>query len=303
LFERFSGDAYACTSRTALWSNTLTLIAQRPWLGWGWGELGYAHYVTLFPGTRFCVLLDNAHNLPLHLAVELGLPTAVALVACAGAWCLAAAPWRERHPARQLAWGVLAIVGLHSLVEYPLWYGPFQLVCLLSVALLAVRPAKARAAGAGAGIRRGGDFVRAFVPAFLPAMVAVLVLAVCAVAAWDYHRVSQLYKPAAERSPAHRLDPQSSVPRALLFNSQREFAVLTTTPLTPESAARVHALARRVLHYSPEPRVIQRLLDSAALLGHGDEVAFHSERYRRAYPEDYMRWRAGAGAASAAAPL
>ncbi len=289
LFERFAGDVQACNGRTALWTNTLTLIAQKPWLGWGWGELGYAHYVTLFPDTRFCALLDNAHNLPLHLAVELGLPTAVALLACAGGLCLAASLWRERNPARQLAWGVLAIVGLHSLLEYPLWYGPFQLVCLLSVALLAVRPGKRPGPDAGAGFRT------------VPALAAALVLAVCAVAAWDYHRVSQLYKPAAERSPAHRLDPQSSVPGALLFNSQREFAVLTTTPLTPESAARVHALARRVLHYSPEPRVIQLLIDSAALLGYDDEVAFHTERYRRAYPEDFERWRAGPAAVSAAA--
>jgi len=289
LFERFAGDVRACTGRTALWSNTLTLIAQKPWLGWGWGELGYAHYVTLFPDTRFCALLDNAHNLPLHLAVELGLPTAVALLACVGACCLAASPWREMHPDRHLAWGVLAIVGLHSLLEYPLWYGPFQLVCLLSVALLALQPGEGPAPDADAGFR------------MVPALAAAVVLAVCAVVAWDYHRVSQLYKPAAERSPAHRLDPQSSVPRSLFFSSQREFAVLTTLPLTPESAARVHVLARRALHYSPEPRVIQLLIESAALLGHDDEVAFHAERYRRAYPEDYERWRAGPTPSAAAA--
>ena len=59
-----------------------TLIAQKPWLGWGWGELDYAHFITLYPGARFCDILDNAHNLPLHLAVELGVPLAVVL--CGG---------------------------------------------------------------------------------------------------------------------------------------------------------------------------------------------------------------------------
>ena len=48
--------------------------ASSPWLGWGWGELDYAHYATLYDGPRFCDILDNAHNLPLHLAVELGIP-------------------------------------------------------------------------------------------------------------------------------------------------------------------------------------------------------------------------------------
>ncbi len=64
----------ACASRLTLWNNVLHLIAQKPWLGWGWGELDYAHFITLYPGTRFCDILDNAHNLPLHLAVELGVP-------------------------------------------------------------------------------------------------------------------------------------------------------------------------------------------------------------------------------------
>jgi len=291
LFERFAGDVQACTSRGALWANMLTLIGERPWLGWGWGELGYSHYVTLFPGTRFCALLDNAHNLPLHLAAELGLPTVIVLVACVAAWCARARPWRERVPARQLAWGVLLMVGLHSLLEYPLWYGPFQLVCLVSVALLLV-PAQAtgpEGAAPGPGLVAGMAAV----------VAAVVVLAVCAVAAWDYHRISQLYKPAGERVAAHRQDPQASVRSSLLFGPQREFAVLTTLPLTPESASRVHALALRVLHYSPEPRVIERLIESAALLGRHDEVAFHTLRYRLAYPEEFERWRLPSPAAPA----
>lgn len=66
-------------SRRLLWDNMMHLIALKPWLGWGWGELDYAHFMTAYPGNRFPWLLDNAHNLPLHLAVELGLPAAVAV--------------------------------------------------------------------------------------------------------------------------------------------------------------------------------------------------------------------------------
>ena len=33
-------------------------------------------------------------------------------------------------------WAVLAAIGLHSLVEYPLWYGPFQIAAAISVGLL-----------------------------------------------------------------------------------------------------------------------------------------------------------------------
>lgn len=98
--------------------------------------MDYAHYMTLFPGERFCVLLDNAHNLPLHLAVELGVPVAALLCFAVLAWVWKARPWSETDPARQLAWGILALVGLHSMLEFPLWYGPFQIVTLWALALL-----------------------------------------------------------------------------------------------------------------------------------------------------------------------
>ncbi|MFT4242148.1 MAG: Wzy polymerase domain-containing protein [Acidovorax sp.] len=274
LFHRFAGDPRSCTSRRVLWANMLTLIAQKPWLGWGWGELDYAHYVTLFPGERFCVLLDNAHNLPLHLAVELGVPAAVLACGALLAWALASRPWREAEPARQLAWGVLAIIGLHSLLEYPLWYGPFQVVALLSAALLLWPRRRSGTALAGLG--------------------AALIALACALAAWDYFRVSQLYKASTERAPAYRDDTQAKVAHSVLFASQIGFARLTTTALTRDNAERMNALAHDLLHYSPEPRVIEPLIESAALLGRDDEAAFHMQRYRAAYPQDYARWM-GAG--------
>ena len=106
----------------------LDLIAQHPWTGWGWGELSFAHYSTLYQGPRFTEILDNAHNLPLHLAVELGIPAALLICGGFGWLVLAARPWRETDPARLMAWGLLGVIVLHSLLEYPLWYGPFQLV-------------------------------------------------------------------------------------------------------------------------------------------------------------------------------
>ena len=273
LFHRFGTDSHMCTSRRVLWSNMLTLIAQKPWLGWGWGELDYAHYVTLFPGERFCVLLDNAHNLPLHLAVELGVPAAAALCWGVLAWVLYQRPWRETEPTRQLAWGVLAIIGLHSLLEYPLWYGPFQIVALVSAALL-LWPR------------------RVVLPAWAGVLGAALVVAVCGFAAWDYFRVSQLYKSNAQRAAAYREDTQAKVGHSVLFANQLDFARLTTTAPTRENARRVHALARELLHYSPEPRVIEPLIESAVLLGWEEEAAFHMKRYRIAYPQDYERWSA-----------
>ena len=278
LFTRLLVEAPGCTSRTVLWSNVLHLITQRPWLGWGWGELDYAHYVTQFPGTRFCVLLDNAHNLPLQLAVELGVPLALAVCGAIVAWVWCSRPWAERRSPRQLAWGILAVIGLHSLLEFPLWYGPFQLVALLAVCLLCPWPLP--------------RWVSA--PAFRLS-VACLMLGVEALGAyvgWDYYRVSQLYLPLEERAPALRDDTVRKVGATPFFRDQVDFALLTTTGLTQNNASQVFAVANKLLHFSPEPRVIEPLIESAVMLGLDDEAAFHIERYRAAYPQDYARWQA-----------
>lgn len=278
LWGRF-GEAPGCTSRSVLWANVWHLVLQKPWTGWGWGELDYAHYITLFPGTRFCVLLDNAHNLPLHLAVELGLP--VALLACGlvALWVWRARPWAETDPVRQFAWGILAVVGLHSMLEFPLWYGPFQLVTLWALALL----------WRGSGV----DFaVRAVlrVPLGVWALVGVSGLVLWAALGWQYHRVSQIYTPVAQRMPSMRDNPLAQLHGSWVFKDAIGFAELTTMPVNRETAPRVHALALSMLHYSPEPRVIERLIESATLLGLDDEAAFHLQRYRAAYPKDHARW-------------
>jgi O-antigen polymerase len=273
---RFADDGQGCGGRRALWANVVQLVLQRPWTGWGWGELDYAHYAAIVPEPRFCVLLDNAHNLPLHLAVELGIPVAVMAVLAVLVWAWRAKPWHERGPARQLTWGVLALIGVHSLLEFPLWYGPFQLVVLMALALLwrGGRPALLGVAWA-----RGVCWTS-------------ITLAVCAggYASWDYWRVSQLYRTAADRAPAYRSDTAAKVSSSWLFADQVDFAALTTTSVTRDNAARMLEMARRLLHYSPEPRVIEPLIESAIWMGRDAEAAFHMRRYRIAYPEDYARW-------------
>jgi O-antigen ligase len=277
---RLHEEAPACASRWTLWTNVLHLIAQKPWLGWGWGELDYAHYVTLYPAGRFCDILDNAHNLPLHLAVELGVPLSVAICAIAGWSVWRIAPWREVDGSRQMAWGVLAVIMLHSMLEYPLWYGPFQVAFGLCVCLL--WPAT--------GVRgaSSGQLVRA-----APLRIAIIggLLASVAYAAWDYHRISQIYLAPQARDAAYRDDTLEKIRESKLFKKQVRFAELTTTPLTRSNAEWTFQAAGDLLHFSPEPRVIEKLIESAVMLRRDDEAMFHLVRYRAAFPADYAKWR------------
>jgi len=280
ILARLHEQTPACASRLTLWANVLHLIAQKPWFGWGWGELDYAHFITLYPGLRFCDILDNAHNLPLHLAVELGVPVAVA-VCGGGAWLAwRAKPWLELDATRQMAWAVLAVILLHSLLEYPLWYGPFQMAFGLCLWLLWRAPD--RPSGQSDSFK--------LLTLALSVGTAIFLIAISGYAAWDYHRVSQIYLTPKMRSEAYRDNTLQKVGGSWLFQDQVHFAELTTTPVTVDNAAHINDLAKDLLHFSPEPRVIEKLIESAVLLGRDDEALFYLVRYQAAFPENHARW-------------
>lgn len=276
IFSRLAEGAPECSSRMTLWRNVLHLISLRPWGGWGWGQLDAAHYLTLYPDLRFCDILDNAHNLPLHLAVELGVP--VALLLCATIlWAVwRAKPWREQDASRQLAWGVLAVIALHSLLEYPLWYGPFQMAAGAALGLL-LGTRSTHGASTHVG-RRGGGTWRAW-----SIGAALALLALCTYAAYDYGRVSQIYLEPAARNPLFGADALQAAEQATVFGDTADFALLTLTPVTESNAAAVWTLAQRLLRYSPEPRVAGALIDSAVLLGRDDLALWHQQRYEAAF--------------------
>lgn len=52
------------------------------------------------------------------------------------------------------------------------------------------------------------------------------------------------------------------------------------------------AMAQALLHFSPEPRVIERVVEYASLLGQDELAAAHLLRYRAAFPEEFAVWSA-----------
>ncbi len=119
----------------------------------------------------------------------------------------------------------------------------------------------------------------------------VLLALATAYATWDYMRVSQIYLQPADRRAAWREDTLDHVRHSWLFSGQARFADLTLTTVTRTNASAMYRLAQDVLHYSPEPRVIERLIESATRLGLQDEAAIDLARYRAAFPRDYEAWR------------
>ena len=94
---RFSTNGDVSSSRFAIWSNTLALIKAHPWFGVGFGEFNFAWTLTPFPD-RPVAFFDHTHNLVLQLAVELGIPLALLVLALLG-WAFVCAFRNARRAA------------------------------------------------------------------------------------------------------------------------------------------------------------------------------------------------------------
>jgi len=205
-------------TRGRIWANALSLIAQQPWTGVGFGEFNLAWTLTEFP-QRPTAFFDHTHTLPLQLAVELGLPLATLVMGLLGsALVLGWQRWRavdgERRTAASAAWMIVLGIGVHSMVEYPLWYAYFLLPTAFAwgfalgiVPAAAASPQPARPARAG---QVGGA-----------AMVLCAALALV-----DYMQVVAIYAPGADAAPLAQRIAQGQ--RSLLFAYQGDYAAATS---------------------------------------------------------------------------
>ncbi len=280
-------DVAGCAGRKVIWLNAWQLIMQKPWRGWGWGEFGYAQFMNIVDGARVCNFTDNAHNLPLHIAVTLGVPIALLIMFIVGYWIYRARPWLAPTASQQLAWALLALIALHSLLEYPLWYGEFQLVVALSVWYLY----GCRLQGESANEWLGTPVLRTPVWRTLSVAFAGIALVVCGLVADSYSRVQLLFVPPQLRPVEFSKGVPLKRRDVMLFTNEVSFASLSVE-LTPENAQSSLDIASHLLHGYISPFGIERVIASLNLLDRTEEAQFYEARYAAALPDDYAKWLA-----------
>ena len=266
--QTFGGEARLAegdlsASRFGIWSNTLALIRANPWGGVGFGEFNFAWTLTPFPG-RPTAFFDHTHNLPLHFAVELGLPLAALVLGLLlwGLWLAFRRAWSE--PAdlgtgARAAFLMVLMIGVHSLLEYPLWYAYFLLPAAWAWGFaLRASPATGPSRLSAAWLRGAG----------------VLMLAGALFAWADYWKVVVIYAPSADAAPlAQRIERGQ---RSLFFGYQADYAAATTTE--PPSAA-LGAFASTT-HSLLDTRLMMawaRALDES---GHTERASYLAARLR-----------------------
>jgi O-antigen ligase len=191
------------SSRGRLWQQAAVLVRNDPWTGVGFGQFNFAWTLTPMDGLPRAGghTFTHAHNLFVHLAVELGLPATLLLALLMVASLLSA--WRasfRTNPATtaagRAAFVMVLVILLHSQLEFPLWQMHFLLpTAFLWGVALAGPPALQRAARAAAPQRAAAW--RAL-PAMLPGIAMVLG---GAFAMQQYAAISQVYAPSEDAPP------------------------------------------------------------------------------------------------------
>ena len=288
-------ESVESSSRLAIWRDTLVLIREHPWWGVGFGEFNFAWSLTPLP-QRPVAFFDHSHNLPLQLFVELGLPLGTLALALL-VFSLLRAAWLVRDgaaqaarlpqaacTARRTALAMVVMIGLHSLLEYPLWYAYFLLPAAwcLGVAL-APRPdplAAPRVEPAGAAAARP-DTPRAVTAAGqLPASArglraagALLVVGALAAVA-DYWRVVPIFEPGPGASPLEARIAEGR--RSLLFAHHAHYAAATVT----ETPAAEMASLQQAAHHLLDTRLMMAWARAYAEAGDLDRARHLAARLR-----------------------
>ena len=257
-------EADLSASRFGIWANTLELIRQQPWAGVGFGEFNLAWSLTPFPG-RPVAFFDHAHNLPLHLAVELGVPLAVLVLAL-----LVAALWRAWHLAQQAdaassvtlrsAGMMLLLIALHSQLEYPLWYAYFLLPTAWLFGYALGRPGAT--APSGMAPARG-----LFIAGMLLAGGSALSLV-------DYSRVALIFAPPRDGSTLEQRI--ASGQRSWLFAHHAGYAAATVD----DGIAAADPAFKVAPHYLLDTRLMIAWAQALARAGELDKARHMAQRLR-----------------------
>lgn len=268
---RLHADGDVSSSRFAIWRNALVLLAENPWVGVGWGNFNFAWTFTPFPD-RPVAFFDHTHNLPLQLAVELGIPLTMGLLALLGCslWCARGA-WRRgdsepRHPARAAA-VMLAALGVHSLLEYPLWYTYFLLPAAWALGLfLGSQPVSV----ASRQTPRSSLALRA---------TGALMVAGVVYAAWDHRRIEVIFAPSVDALPLERRIADGR--RSVLFRHHADYAAVTTEP----ADHRLESFSRP-LHQLVDVRLLIAYVEALKANGRTAEALYAAQRLREFRRDD-----------------
>ncbi|SDC46827.1 O-antigen ligase [Cupriavidus sp. YR651] len=260
------------SARGALWAHALAMFRAHPLLGVGYGEFGWAQFQQMSQLRVTTEMSLHSHNAILDLLAKTGAVGAggVALVLAGWFWRVVRARlWHTTHADRAqtvlvLVW--LAMIGAHSMLEYPLHYLYFFLPFCFLLAWL-------EPAGFGK-VRWPKTLSVAVGTAFVVLSGFVLVTL------WqDYRRVEAREYASDERRDSLPLPEH-------WFRQHAASDVTERAVITPDNAAGLLPEHIAALHLLPTPNLIRRTAWLLALTDEPARARLWMERLRYYYQGD-----------------
>jgi len=273
LFEAATG----ANPRVQLAIEAWEMFLSQPVLGAGWGQFAWHHFIYIGQTSAVAApgVYNHAHNIVLHLLAECGAVGGLLLAGGVLAWI---ADLRKIKLDLEWWWviALLGMLGIHSMMENPLWYSYFLGMTAVLLGLGAQRMVLLRLSG-----------------------IARLTVAMLMLVGW-FNLVSVLpYYREFERLvfiPAKRgatqpneqtfVEAIARVHREPLLTPYVELAVAYGATVSEEKLREKLALTDRAMRFAPTSVVVYRHALLLALAGETTAAMRQLERAMRAYPED-----------------
>jgi O-antigen ligase len=278
--ERLFGDNASGSIRLHLWREAALIFAQFPLLGAGFGQFAFQHFqlAAELRNPAISGLYNNAHNLVMQIAAEAGLAGVAILFVTLGLW-FRQSVMREAQFTLYHWWGyaILAVLGIHSLLEYPLWYAYFIAVAAILLGMFDTTSYRLELRNIG----------RASV-----AMMLVL----GALSLWQgfqgYQRLENALRLRGMAVTDRSLIPQvqeefMAVYQTALFSSYAELYIASAMEISADHLQDKLELNERAMQFIPIAQVVYHQAWLLTLSDRPMEAQTQLERAIWAYPTDY----------------
>lgn len=279
--ERLFGEARSGGIRLHLWRESMLIFAQFPMLGAGFGQFAWQHLqlASEMRNPEITGLYNNAHNIVMQLAAETGLAGLLVLFTTVGVWARHTLLRHASHTLEQW-WAValLAVLGIHSLLEYPLWYLHFIGIGAILLGALDASPHRLELRGVG----------RLSVAAIL--LLGALSL-FQGLLAYRHLEQAMVYRAMAKQDGAMIEKSRDEYIRILeypLFNAYSELFIASMMEISDEKLQEKLALSERAVRYIPTSSATYRHAMLLALARRGAEAESAMEDAVWSFPNDYQ---------------
>jgi hypothetical protein len=238
-------------TRPQIWALFLEAVWHRPWIGYGWNQVGTAQLAVALDHPPLRILFSHSHNLFLDLLLWCGIPLGLTVSGVLLLWL--SRRFRAVHDGMTAVLLLLVlVVGNHAMLELPLHYAYFLLPAGLVVGALETR---LHGRMLTLGMR--------WVPGVLVLGSAVLLGLVVR----DYARVEASYQALRFEWANFRTNVPSGPPDVILLDHLRDLIVFSRLEPRPGMSPEELAWMRSVASLQPSAGVIHKF--AAALVWNG----------------------------------